>query len=228
MNIKLLPDFLKNHFQYWMNIILKQKRTFYKDQHQLTSTTKYNRYPKIFSAMQEYVTRHWPEQEIKILSYGCSEGEECFSVNEYLKESSILGVDINKSNLLKAKKKNDTKNIKFAESTHSNIETGGKYHAILCMSVLCRWEDTKDMNNCEKIYPFRKFEETVSFLSDQLLENGILIIYNSNFMFEQTEVGKEFKILDVKGEDNSGNVHKFDKKNERYTSSHKAIIYQKL
>ena len=159
-------------------------RKLVKEQHQLTSVTASDRYPELFSEVHSVVQ---DKHHLSILSFGCSTGEECFTMQTYFPNAEITGVDINKSNLRKANRRNKHHNIKFLFSTPETIIQHGKYDLVFCLSVLCRWEDTKDLDNCEHIYPFTKFSQTITMLADQVKSQGLLIVYNSNFKFEDTE-----------------------------------------
>ncbi len=196
-----------------------------KEQHQLTSTTASDRYPELFDAVRAGV--HKDFKELSILSFGCSTGEECFTMKTYFPGAKITGVDINRRNLKKAIGRNTSKDIQFLFSNPENIAIHGKYHLIFALSVLCRWEDTKDLENCGEIYPFEKFSETAKMLSDQLYPNGLLVVYNSNFRFEDTAAFKDFEIVATEQLENSGFVHKFDHLNNRIRDVHKNCVYRK-
>jgi 2-polyprenyl-3-methyl-5-hydroxy-6-metoxy-1,4-benzoquinol methylase len=210
-----------------LNSIRKFRRSLYSDQHQLTSTTGTNRYPELFTAVK--VNLNPGKERISILSFGCSTGEECFSLRDYFKSAHIIGADINKSNLTKAKKKNVDENVNFIFSTPENLKQQAPYEIIFCLSVLCRWEDTRYVDNCRELYPFEKFEGTVAMLSDLLAPDGLLVIYNSNFAFEDTVVFKkeEYSIVSTPAVPDSGFVYKFDKECNRVPQTHKACVYRK-
>jgi chemotaxis methyl-accepting protein methylase len=215
-----------NYWQLWKSQLNKYYRRLYAQQHQLTSTTATDRYPELFTEAKEAQGNN---KNIKILSFGCSTGEECFSLKKYFPGASIIGVDINRQNLKKAASKNIFKDVKFLNSTEENIKTEGNYDLIFCLSVLCRWEDTKYVDNCEKLYSFKKFESTLLMLTDNLLPNGLLVIYNSNFRFEDTSVffKSDFEIVPTPTVNDSGFVYKFDTDHNRITEPHGHCIYRK-
>jgi len=224
--LKKLKTYARNIWRHQKIKIDKTHRAFYSNQHQLTSTTSIDRYPTLFAEAQRALLQE-VSSSLKILSYGCSTGEECFSLKSYFPEAQIIGADINKRNLEKAEKKNSSNRIKFIYSSPENLLAMGPFHAIFCLSVLCRWEDTKDLSNCEKIYPFIKFNETVEQLKELLQPRGILVIYNSNFCFEDTSSFSEFEALNTPSITNSGFVHKFDRNNFRFMGDHRTCIYRK-
>jgi hypothetical protein len=213
-----------NTWAMWKTGFSKLSRKFYAQQHQLTSTTSTDRYPELFAEAARASQESGP---ITILSYGCSTGEECFSLLNYFNHAKIIGVDINKRNLKKANKRNSYQEVKFLFSTDENIRAEGKYNLIFCLSVLCRWEDTKFLSNCEKVYPFSKFDATVSMLTEQLLPGGLFVLYNSNFCFEDTSAFRSFETVLTPTVKDSGFVYKFDRSNNRIHTKHVSCIYRK-
>jgi len=199
-------------------------RKFIKDQHQLTSVTASNRYPELFNEIHSIIS---DKISPSILSFGCSTGEECFTMRSYFSNAKIIGVDINKSNLRKAKRKNSYDSVKFLFSTQETIIQHGKYDVVFCLSVLCRWEETKDLDNCGHLYPFTKFSQTVTMLAEQVKKSGLLVVYNSNFRFEDTAAFTEFEIVSTPSIHDSGFVHKYDSLNNRIKTVHKHCVYQK-
>jgi hypothetical protein len=199
-------------------------RKHYSGQHQLTSVTSNDRYPELFSEVARLVGTN---QTLKILSFGCSTGEECFSLRHYFPQAKIIGVDINESNLKKASKQNHDDRIQFLASTPHIIKREGPYDVIFCLSVLCRWDDTRGLQNCEKVYPYEKYNLTVEMLANQLDVNGLLVIYNSNFRFEDTRVSSDFEIMDTPTIENSGFVNKFNALNNAVLEPHRYCVYRK-
>jgi hypothetical protein len=218
----------RNAFAHWKNRLNKWTRRFYPEQHQLTSTTAVNRYPELFMESSRITAECFHGENLNILSFGCSTGEECFSISTYFSEARIVGVDINKTNIMLANQANTSDRIKFVLSSQATVRREGKYHVIFCLSVLCRWEDTKGISNCESVYPFEKFEKTVAELAAELLPAGLLVIYNSNFRFEDTACFDDFEIVEIPSVPDSGFVDKFDSSNMRIEDEvHRNCIYRK-
>jgi hypothetical protein len=227
MNIRSAISYLSNNLLLRWNKTLKLFRGFYEHQHQLTSTTSSNRYPELFSEVKRiYHDRPSVQNEV-LLSFGCSTGEECFSLRQYFGVAKIIGMDINKINLLKARRANVDRGIVFMFSDKNNIIHQGPYDIIFCLSVLCRWNDTEFVDNCEDIYPFSKYEETVTLLTNNLKSEGLLVIYNSNFRFEESQVFSLFEIIQTPLLPDSGFVHKFNASNIKIRDAHRAVVYRK-
>jgi hypothetical protein len=168
--------------------------------HQLINFTKPNRYPHIFSKCAEIKTG-----KIKILSFGCSTGEECFSLREYFPLAEIEGVDINEKCLDIARSKNKDNNIIFNSAVTSN-----SFDWIFCMSVLCREIPDVKLDDCSRYYRFSQFENELDHLIDRLSPNGGIVIYNSNFKFCDTRFFSSFDVVPTNALYGSGWATKFD------------------
>lgn len=229
VRIKTVWNFFANHAILYYRSFQSLYRNLYPEQHQLTSTTSTDRYPELFAETKRYAGEFFGNRNLSILSFGCSTGEECASLKKYFPVSKIIGADINKSNLRKAERRNSATGIKYILSTPENIAKEGPYDLIFCLSVLCRWEDTKYVDNCAGIYPIEKFEATVESLSNQLSKGGMIVIFNSNFRFEDTRffLKNGFEILPTPSVPNSGFVYKFDAQHNRLEEEHKHCVYRK-
>ncbi|QOI97187.1 MAG: class I SAM-dependent methyltransferase [Flammeovirgaceae bacterium] len=224
--LEKLRKYLVNHIGIFRVNAVRMYRRLFNDQHQLTSKTYSDRYPLLFTEASKAIG-DTDKKPVKLLSFGCSTGEECFSLKKYFPAARIIGADINRLNLLIAKHRNSSPDISFIYSKPKNLLQAAPYDAIFCLSVLCRWEDTKDLPNCGAIYPFDKFDKTVQELAALIVKGGLFIIYNSNFRFEDTAAFRDFEIVRT-NLPNSGFVHKFDRFNNRITEDHVHCIYRKL
>lgn len=74
----------------------------------LCHTSMFFRYPKIDEKVVEILKNIFPNQKLKIISQGCSQGEEVYSIAMLLKKSNIeadlVGVDIDDNIIYKARK----------------------------------------------------------------------------------------------------------------------------
>ena len=153
-----------------------------KNVHQTTPLTGMNRYPEIFSACQNYLKN---KKNLKILSFGCSTGEEVLTLRQYFPDAEIVGVEINKRSLKICQKHAVDKRVRFLYSTEKNIRRYGPYDAIFCMAVLQRRPHdiaAKGIENLSKIYPFEKFEQQINQLDDHLNNEGLLILHMSPYL----------------------------------------------
>ena len=89
----------------------------------------------------------------RILSFGCSSGEECVTLAEYFPKAEIIGADINPVILLQARKHRGDR-IRFVYASDRILSGLGGFDAIFCMAVL----------RSAGHYPFEIFEERALFL----------------------------------------------------------------
>ncbi|MEK3991717.1 class I SAM-dependent methyltransferase [Robertmurraya sp. FSL R5-0851] len=167
----------------------------YKNVHQTTPLTFMNRYPKIFSACQEYFEG---KGDLKILSYGCSTGEEVLTLRRYFPTAQIIGADINKRSLETCRKLPVDEKISFIFSTPSEIQKHGKFDAIFCMAVLERKPHdvaAKGITNLSKIYPFEKFEKQIIELDNLLNPNGLLVVHFTQYSLLDTKLASNYQAL---------------------------------
>jgi hypothetical protein len=182
--------------------------------HQLADDTEDDRYPEIFRFVASTLSDAGRGGGT-VLSYGCSDGDECFSLRRYLPDARIVGTDVRRDKRRLASTRNDDPNIAFVPSRRSVLSAAGPYDAVFAMSVLCRWPATMHRDDCSRIYPFRRFERAVAHLDALLRPGGLLVIYNANFRFSDTTLAPAYEALRVPGLDDSGFVHLFSRQNRK-------------
>jgi hypothetical protein len=187
-----------------------------KGYNQISNVTNYDRYPEIFHYIS-YIYNTGISRPLKILSFGCSYGLECLSLRKYFPDAIITGFDINEDNIIKAKKLSYDDNMFFTSNWGKIIQIKF-YDIILAMSVLCRWPQTQNVKNCEKIYSFYQFQTQIVQLDNLLKENGIFVIYNANFRFSDTSVYSKYECINIPKYNDSGFVTKYDKNNLKLES----------
>jgi cyclopropane fatty-acyl-phospholipid synthase-like methyltransferase len=141
--------------------------------HQLPNLTALNRYPEIFAAAAAAA----PHAK-RVLSFGCSTGEECVTLAEYFPGAEIVGTDINPVNLFNARKHRNQR-IRFAYA-HDRILRGfGGFDVVFCMAVL----RTSAKRGMYRYYPFHRFVERAQFLESLVKPEGLLVIHNATYRF---------------------------------------------
>jgi 2-polyprenyl-3-methyl-5-hydroxy-6-metoxy-1,4-benzoquinol methylase len=193
-------------------ILSKKYKTASKNILQTASTTFMNRHPDIF----EFLSDNFKDKNIKILSFGCSTGEECFSIREYLPKSKIIGVDINKESINKAKQhpRIDSK-MTFLNVEPNKLNELGQFDVILALSVLCKNPEAETLKNIKSIYPFSQYEYFVKQLDSILKPGGLLIIRSSNFRFLDTKIASNYFCIYPKNSRKAHSFPKFDSENNR-------------
>ncbi len=171
---------------------------------QLSTRTYENRYPAIFSRVQEEL-RSTPRAQI--LSFGCSTGAEVFWLRRYLPDAVIRGVDINAACIAacRARAKHEGgAGITFAVADSAEGEPQAFYDAIFCMAVLRDsrlWQTGAE--RCDSLIRFEDFARTVDGFARCLKPGGLLVIRHSNFRLSDTPAGAEFETL-LRLEDTTG------------------------
>ncbi|PEQ95201.1 hypothetical protein CN481_04920 [Bacillus sp. AFS006103] len=173
-----------------------------KNVHQTTSYTQMDRYPAIFSSCREYLA---DKQDVKILSYGCSTGEEVLTLRRYFPTAHIVGAEINKHSLAICRKLPVDEKINFIHSTPNEIEKQGPFDAIFCMAVLQRKPHSiaeKGITSLKKIYPFEKFEQQIFELDGLLNPNGLLVIHYTQYSLQDTTAASKYVALGSHNQNN--------------------------
>ena len=178
--------------------------------HQTQSDTDVDRYPEIFEFVAAFANEM--EGRPRLLSFGCSTGEECITLRRYVPRSTIVGVDVRRSVLRTARERAEASHVNdvsfFRESDQRWQQQ--PYDVVFAMSVLCRWPATKDVRTSDRIYSFRTFDRAARRLAHLVKPGGgCLVIYNANYRFTDTDTSAAFTPLEVPGVSESGFVTKF-------------------
>ena len=153
-----------------------------------------DRYPLLFSFAREKLGL---DPQARVLSFGCSTGEEVFSLRRYLPHAIIKGVDINRRSIATcqtelARSPDPKISFEVAGSTHD--EETASYDAIFCLAVLRHGDlATSGATRSERIIPFANFESMVTDLARCLKIGGFLFIAHSNFRFCDTTIFRCFE-----------------------------------
>jgi SAM-dependent methyltransferase len=179
--------------------------------HQVPNATSVDRYPELFSLLADRLAN---KSQPRILSFGCSTGEEVGTLLAYIPDAKIVGVDINRWNIGIARSSYSSDNAQFFTRL-DQIPDAVQFDAIVCMAVLQHQENTRPtIVDSSATYPFDRFEKQVVRLDSLLRPGGTLIIEYANYRFEDTQV---FSSYERRPED-PGREHDhplFDRTNKR-------------
>lgn len=159
---------------------------------QTSAASSRNRYPQLF----EIATKELKEiQKPKILSFGCSTGEEVFSIKEYIPNADIIGVDINHRSLAVARKKDVSHQHEFFHFNNDEWEKENHYDCIMALAVFQRSEHREEgRTQSLSSFQFQQFSNHMSRLDSLLKKNGILILDNTDYSFKDLELSKNYVV----------------------------------
>jgi hypothetical protein len=152
---------------------------------QLQTKTWVNRYPDVFRTVQMFQAQYSTTTSPRILSFGCSSGQELQSIRNYFPTAAIFGCDVNRAALAEAAK---VDGCTVFLSTPEAIKAFAPFDIIFAMSVLCRFSLSQTAKSLKSIFPFSEFEDHLGSLNDALSDNGLLCIQNANYLFSQSSL----------------------------------------
>lgn len=171
--------------------------------HQLSPVTAFDRYPDLFSVLAQRVHPR------RVLSFGCSTGEECATIRAYWPTADVFGIDVNDNSLDVARRR-----FPWARFHHASaLPDLGTFDLVFAMSVLCRHGDTTGKEDISAVYPFRMFEEAVGRIVSVLAPHGAIVLHNANYRFQHTSHATAFTKLvhdDFADVAHHARVRKFD------------------
>jgi SAM-dependent methyltransferase len=163
---------------------------------QAYSHTLPDRYPWLFEFARANIG---DSAGTNILSFGCSRGEEVFTLRKYFPAAAIKGIDIERSNISRCEARARVENatgMTFAVAANTQAEPAACYDAIFCLAVLCLGDLTvSGAQRCDPHLYFKDFERIVTDFSRCLRPGGILFLLTTNFRFCDAAVSKEFEIV---------------------------------
>jgi hypothetical protein len=117
-------------------------------------------------------------RKLKILSFGCSTGEEIVTIRSIFPEADLYGCEIEPVALGEAMATTGHLATIF-KSDRAAIRDHGPFDLINCASVLCLDPPT-DM---QKLFPPEDFDELLSVLDSALVPGGIIALTNASYRF---------------------------------------------
>ena len=187
--------------------------------HQVSHYTETDRYPDLFSICRDYF-RDRPAP--KILSFGCSTGEEVFSLGEYMPEATIVGTDISRWCIKQCKEKDPDKRYLFIHVLSKEFQSQKHFDAIFCLAVFQHPENRSNPNNeYSSKYSFNQFEEQLMMLDTKLKNGGLLIIDQCDFNFFETGLASKYFPLPVDNNMIERDRPLFSKQNQKISRSSK-------
>jgi hypothetical protein len=164
--------------------------------HQTTPFTRLDRYPRIFAACRAHLG---DGPALRLLSFGCSTGEEVVTLRHYFPEATIVGAEINRRSLDACRQRALDDRITFVLSRPEAIAALGPFDAIFCMAVLQRTPhlvEQAGIRDLGRIYPFEKFDRQVSQFDGWLRPGGLLAVHHTQYRVEDATAAAGYRRLD--------------------------------
>jgi len=158
------------------------------------SATTVDRYPRIFGFVQRAIGRLTP---VRILSFGCSTGEEVDTLRAYFPAATIKGLDINPFNIATCKRRLERTpdpKITFEVAGSASAEADASYDAIFCLAVLRR-SGLRHRKTCLPELRFEDFERCLEELARALRPGGLLVLKHCSFRFADSAVASGFDVV---------------------------------
>lgn len=161
--------------------------------HQVSNFTQMDRYPVVFNACRMYYIK---QPTLKILSFGCSTGQEVLTLRQYFPEAKIVGVDINSWNIKTCLRRYSDERMSFYHSDDPAWQIDNHYDAIFCMAVLQRTENrTLNLQVSSQIYPFVRFDNQLNQLDGYLKQGGVMALDETDYRFTDASVAEHYQPL---------------------------------
>jgi SAM-dependent methyltransferase len=156
--------------------------------HQTTPYTSDDRYPELFDLAAALM----PDPQ-RVLSFGCSTGEELIALRARFFEAGIVGAEINPRSRRLARRR-------IAEDPKARVvppgQVEGTFDLIFALAVLQREPHRVGevgMVDLRRHYPFRRFDSVVSRLLDLLRPGGFLCVMHAQYRVEDSAAGAQLE-----------------------------------
>ena len=203
--------------------ILRRPRT---DRFQPYTHTLPDRYPWLFRFAAEAVR---DGTETRLLSFGCSKGDEAFALRKYFPCAAIKGIDVDWRNIARCRMRSPRGGrFEFVVASSTEAERTESYDAIFCLAVLCHGDlANTSAERCDPKITFAAFDATVADFARCLRPGGILFLHTTNFRFCDSAVADDFDtILEAAPEQMARDAH-YSRDNRRLADVHRAVAFRK-
>jgi SAM-dependent methyltransferase len=161
---------------------------------QIVGTTAPNRYPFLFQALADFLT---DQPAPRILSFGCSTGEELLALNSYVPAATLVGIDLNARAIRLARQRlRGIENVRLECRASAQDEPPAHYDAVLALAVFQRSALSHERPEIATPHlSFERVEAAWAGLDRCLKPGGILIIHHSHFRFSDSALYPRYQPL---------------------------------
>jgi SAM-dependent methyltransferase len=227
-HLDLLAGLARSHHarSYWLLRLIRPRNLF-----QPFSDTYPDRYPDVFGLVRDQLA---DGSAVRILSFGCSTGEEVFSLRRYFPSAQIRGLDINPLNVAICRRRQRSGGdgrMSFGLAGSVESEAADFYDAVFAMAVFRHGDVSQPhVDRCDDRITFESFERTVGDLARCVKDDGLLIIQHSNFRFRDTAASAGFRtILTLDNREFAARTPVFGSDNRRIEEPQRVdVVFQKI
>ncbi len=144
---------------------------------------------------------------LKLLSFGCSLGDELASLKLMFPAARVYGCDIDETSLAVARRSVGALAELFAASPEA-IAARGPFDLICAFSCLC--VHPPPPGPFAEALPFARFEALAAMLAEALTPGGCLALYNASYRFQRTAAHRGFRPVRSDAVCRSGFVNLYD------------------
>lgn len=161
-------------------------------------TTGIDRYPAIFARLRSELageSGRGGAHPLRLLSFGCSTGEEVFSLRDYFPDAILTGIDISAPRIAVANAAlpaSQRATTRFVVGGAPGSETPRSFDAVLAMAVFRHGDLADGPPRIGAGLSFDRFEAAIAELADCVRPGGFLAIRHANFRFADTAAAAGF------------------------------------
>ena len=214
MGYRRIRKYLRPARRLWeagVHYVRSRSRRHVSGRFQPYSHTLADRYPWLFGFAASRC-----DAKPNLLSFGCSRGEEIASLRKYFPGATIRGLDVNKRNIARCRKRfrETMGGLSFETAADTRAEDDEGYDAIFCLAVLVHGDLTTEGHvRCDPLLRFDDFEKIVTDFHRCLKPGGYLFLHTCNFRFCDTAVARNFDVVLVADASQMAADAKYDREN---------------
>lgn len=149
--------------------------------------TESDRYPEIFRTSRARVAKQFGPNlngtSLRILSFGCSTGEEMKSLRAYFPAAEIMDCDVDISEAAAA-------GLEVFLSSPESVVAAAPFDIVFAMSVLCYSSPGVPLPD---VFSFAEFEMHARSIHRALKPGGLFCLYNASYQFEELPFASEYR-----------------------------------
>lgn len=180
---------------------------------QIKTSTSPERYYDFTPTLAEWLAR---KDRPRVLSFGCSTGDELGVFALLAPNADVLGVDANAEVLDVARARFASKpGYSFALSDWETIRAHGPFDLIMANHVLCRHPESAKIDDLSDLFPFAEYEDAMSRLVECLAPDGVLMSVGGNYLIPDVAACGHLVGVDTPNYPFNGLVSIFDRSSRK-------------